>query len=236
MSELIAIGKNIWIHNGPTVPFFGMPYTTRSTIVKLSSGALWVHSPGKLTEGLLSELTQLGQVAYLISPNKLHHLFMGDWQEKFPHAIMFASPGVDKKRPDLTFQRQLGDMAEPEWQEDIDQLIFKGSAVMEEVVFFHKESDTLILTDLIENFHPNHFSGFKKVLAKITGIISPNGKTPIDWRTSFMFGKQQARACFSKMAAWQTQYIVIAHGECITTGAGAFLHRSFSWLGINKAA
>ncbi|NKC21648.1 DUF4336 domain-containing protein [Pseudoalteromonas sp. S4498] len=236
MSELISIGHNIWIYNGPAVPFFGMPYTTRSTIIKLSSGELWVHSPGKLTDGLLCELTQLGEVKYLISPNKLHHLFMGDWQEKFPTATLFASPGVDKKRPDLKFHRQLDDTAEPEWQNDIDQLIFKGSAVMEEVVFFHKKTSTLILTDLIENFHPNHFSGFKKVLAKITGVISPNGKTPIDWRASFIFGKQQARACFSKMADWQPQYIVIAHGECIEKAAEAFLHRSFSWLGINKAA
>lgn len=113
MSELIAIGKNIWIHNGPAVPFFGMPYTTRSTIVKLSSGALWVHSPGKLTAGLLRELTQLGQVKYLISPNKLHHLFMGDWQEKFPYAIMFASPGVDKNVLILLFSANWATLQNP---------------------------------------------------------------------------------------------------------------------------
>ncbi|RRS08226.1 DUF4336 domain-containing protein [Pseudoalteromonas sp. J010] len=234
MSELIKIGDNIWINDGPTVPFFGMPYTTRSTIVKLPDNALWVHSPGKLTDTLLTALDKLGTVKYLISPNKLHHLFMGEWQERFPDAKMFASSGVEKKRPDLNFTRILNDIAEPEWQADIEQMVFKGSVLMEEVVFFHKQSRTLILTDLIENFHPNHFSGFKKCIAKITGIISPNGKTPIDWRTSFLFGKQQARACFATMAAWQPRYIVIAHGECIDTDPEAFLHRSFSWLGTPK--
>ncbi|PCK32767.1 DUF4336 domain-containing protein [Pseudoalteromonas piscicida] len=232
MSELVSIGDNIWLHNGPAVPFFTMPYTTRTTIIKLSSGGLWVHSPGKLSAALLDEINLIGEVNYLVSPNKLHHLFMGDWQEQFPNAMMFASPGLEQKRPDLAFQRTLGEVAEPEWQEDIAQLIFKGSPVIEEVVFFHKPTQTLILTDLIENFHPNHFTGFKKILAKITGIISPNGKTPIDWRASFIFGKQQARACYKSMAAWQPRYIVISHGECIENDAEGFLTRSFSWLGI----
>lgn len=95
---------------------------------------------------------------YLISPNKLHHLFLADWTQKFPDAICYAPPGLVKKRPDITFSRVLGMRPKDEWAEEINQTIIKGSPIMEEVVFFHRNSKTLILADLIENFNPESFS------------------------------------------------------------------------------
>lgn len=230
MKSLQQVDDNIWIHNGVTVSWYGMPYTTRITIIRLKNGKIWVHSPGKIDDELLSEIQALGDVAYLISPNKIHHLFIQDWAKHFPNAETFSSPGLEEKRKDLTFDRSLRDAAEVEWQGEIEQLIFKGSKVMEEVVFFHNDSKTLILTDLIENFHPDHFNGYKKILAKITGIISPNGKTPLDWRASFMFNKPKARTCLQHIIHWHPERIIISHGECIEENAIEFLKRSFNWL------
>lgn len=122
------------------------------------------------------------------------------------------------------------DFSEPEWQGEIDQLIFKGSRVMQEVVFFHKASKTLILTDLIENFDENYFSGFKGLIARLSGIVAPDGKTPIDWRLSFFFGKKQARECFARIIAWQPEKIIVAHGKNIEVDATGFLKKSFKWL------
>lgn len=223
-------GGNIWIVDGDVVPWFGMPYTTRTTVVRLSGDRLWIHSPGAITESLKRELDSLGDVGYLISPNKIHHLYLSDWQSLYPDALLFASPGLADKRQDITFDQQLSDYPDSEWAAEIDQLIFRGSPIMEEVVFFHRQSKTLILTDLIENFPENHFKGIKKVLAKLSGIVSPRGKTPIDWRISFLMGKSKARACFQRMLAWEPQRIVIAHGECIFSDATKFLKESFSWL------
>ncbi len=61
-------------------------------------------------------------------------------------------------------------MPEKEWEADIKQTMFQGSQVMEEVVFFHNRSQTLILTDLTENFHP---------IAWMTGILL---NTMLDWK------------------------------------------------------
>ncbi|WP_263477948.1 DUF4336 domain-containing protein [Francisella sp. XLW-1] len=129
----------------------------------------------------MQEVSKLGNIKYLISPNKIHHLFLQDWLELYPNAEVYASPDLREKRKDINFKADLKDSPEPEWQDEIDQLIFKGSRVMQEVVFFHKPSKTLILTDLIENFDENYFTGFKGMIAKLSGIVAPNGKTPIDW-------------------------------------------------------
>jgi hypothetical protein len=200
------------------------------TIIRLHSGKIWVHSPGEISEDLIKEIQELGGVEYLISPNKIHHLFIQDWIALYPNAKAYSSPGLEEKRRDISFYSALTDTAETAWESEVEQLIFKGSKAMEEVVFFHKKSKTLILTDLIENFHPNHFVGFKKVLARMTGIVSPNGRTPLDWRLSFVFNKAKARASLQVMINWNPKRIIISHGECIEDEALTFLKRSFSWL------
>lgn len=69
------LAENLWIFDGEAVPFFTLPYTTRMTVIRLNDGALWVHSPIKLTPELQALVEALGEVRYLIAPNHLHHLF-----------------------------------------------------------------------------------------------------------------------------------------------------------------
>ncbi|VAX38269.1 hypothetical protein MNBD_UNCLBAC01-2043 [hydrothermal vent metagenome] len=230
MKYLKQLDSNLWIYDGSTVSWYTMPYTTRMTVVRLDDGKIWIHSPEKILDGLINEIRELGEVEYIISPNKIHHLFIQDWAKVFPDAKTYAAPGLKEKRNDVNFYGELEDYSEIEWKDEIDQLIFKGSRVMDEVVFFHKKSRTLILTDLIENFSPNHFTGVKKILAVFTGIVSPNGKMPLDWRLSFFRGKQEARKSLEKMVNWSPVRIIISHGECIDKNAVSFLLKSFSWV------
>ncbi len=227
---LNKISDNIWTVDGDAVLFYGMPYTTRMTLVRLNNGMLWVHSPSKISDKLLAEISALGEVKYLISPNKLHYLFLLDWIKQFPEAVCYAPPGLEKKRPDIEFSKALGMKPENEWQEEIDQIIFKGSPAMEEVVFFHRDSKTLILTDLIENFKPESFNWWQRTLAKYAGILSPNGKTPVDWRFSFVFGKKEAKISLASLLEWEPENIIVSHGECIFGDGLEFLKKSFSWV------
>jgi len=227
---LKELGNNIWIYDGKEVYWYGMIYSTRMTIVRINNNEIWVHSPEKIVNGLLEEINDLGVVKYLVSPNKIHHLFVEEWIKEYPDAISFSAPGLRQKRSDIDFDRDLNEQPESDWKKEIDQLVFKGSPAMEEVVFFHKDSETLILTDLIENFHPGHFKGLKKIIAKATGIVSPNGKTPLDWRLTFFFNKKAARKCLRTLLDWKPKKIIISHGECIFDNADEFLKKSFKWL------
>jgi len=227
---LEKVGEGTWTCDGTTVPFYGMPYTTRMTVVVLPQNQLWVHSPERLSQSLVQELAGVVKVAYLISPNKLHHLFLPEWMERYPTARSYAAPGLIEKRKDLSFVKGLQDYAEDGWKGELDQIIFRGSPAMEEVVFFHKESKTLILTDLIENFPENHFKGWRKGMARAAGILAPNGRTPLDWRLSFVFGKKRARRALTRMIEWEPENIIISHGNCIFGGGRDFLVKSFRWL------
>ena len=201
------------------------------TVIRLRNSDLWIHSPEKINKGLKDELSAMGEVKYLVSPNKLHHLFLTEWIKEYPKAATYAAPGLAKKRNDIKFDVELSEVAEDEWKEDISQTIFKGSPAMEEVVFFHVRSSTLILTDLIENLEQNTLNSWQVALAKFAGIVSPHGKTPIDWRLTFLFaGRQQARVSLARMLEWNPDNIVLSHGECIFGGGSDFLQSSFHWL------
>jgi len=229
-SQLQKIGQEIWVYDGSTVNFHGFPFPTRMTVIRLEKGDLWVHSPEKMNDDLKCELSALGEIKYLISPNKLHHLFLTEWLSAYPDAKCYAAPGLEKKRRDIKFTKLLSCDPEEDWASEIEQTIFQGSSVMEEVVFFHVSSKTLILTDLIENFSPSAFNWWQKPIARITGILSPNGKTPIDWRLSFLFGKKRARVALNKLLSWRPANIIISHGELIIGNGHEFLVKSFRWL------
>jgi hypothetical protein len=94
---LKPFGENIWIVDGEIISFYGLPFTTRMTVVKLPSGDLWIHSPIDLTNELKKELDNLGPVKYLISPNKIHYWYLDEFQKNYPKAITFASDGVQKR-------------------------------------------------------------------------------------------------------------------------------------------
>ena len=74
----------------------------------------------------------------------------------------------------MEFDAPLTDKAPELWSDEIDQLIFKGSSVIEEVVFFHKSTKTLIVTDLIENFEPEKIaSPIRRKIYRFSSCNSP---------------------------------------------------------------
>src|SRR5512146_2512350 len=182
---LEQIERDIWIADGASVPFFGFPYPTRMTVARLADGSLWVCSPIALPPPLADAVDALGPVHHLVSPNKLHDLFLGEWARAWPDARLYASPGLERRRRDLKFARELGDAPDPAWARDIDQVIFHGSLFMEEVVFFHRASRSVIVTDLMQKFDPAALHGWRGALMRLGGLVGSDGSTPREWRLSF---------------------------------------------------
>jgi hypothetical protein len=231
---LEAIGERIWLTEGEIVNFYGFPYSTRAVIAALNDGGLWVWSPIALTPALRAEIDRLGAVTHLVSPNKLHHLYLQDWKAAYPGALLWGPRSTIQKRKDLTFRKPLENLPPSEWAELIDQAWFRGSPFMDEVVFFHKPSATAILADLSENFSEdflrNHWRWWQRWLAWLDGITEANGYAPLEWRLSFI-DRRPARAALRKMLDWNPRAVVIAHGVWQRENGRAYLERVFRWLG-----
>jgi hypothetical protein len=233
--RLRHFGDDLWIADGPVVDFYSFPYPTRMAMARLSDGDLWVWSPIHLDPQLRDEVEALGKPAHLVSPNKIHHLFLGEWKAAYPSAKLWGLPAVARKRRDLEFGCELGDQPPKDWEGKIDQAVFRGSLFMDEVVFFHQLSRTAIFADLIENFSLEFlrdtpgWRGWRTTIARLWQITEPCGMAPLELRLSFV-RRRVAREALNKTLAWDPSGVVMAHGTCATTNGRAFIQHSFRWL------
>ena len=226
---LEEFGASLYLADGPIVPFFGFPYPTRMAIAQLSEGGLWVWSPIKLSPELDRAVGALGPVRHIVSPNKIHHLFLKEWAERWPDAQIHAPPGLAKRRPDLHFNTDLGDEADSAWAADIDQAIFRGSFAMEEVAFFHRPSRSAIFGDLVQRHDPAKMKGFTRLLMRLDGLVGEHGSTPREWRASFL-RRNRSRLARARVLAWEPERLVIAHGTCARENATRTLARALAWM------
>ncbi|MBC6422082.1 MAG: DUF4336 domain-containing protein [Hormoscilla sp. SP12CHS1] len=167
------VPDRLWTAQVP-LRFYGIEMGTRMTVCRLHSGELWVHSPIAPTKELQQELDALGKVSFIVAPNKLHHLFVLDFLTAYPDAKLFGSPDLPQKRSDIPFHGILGDRSEPGWASEIDQVLVRGNICLDEVVFFHQNSRTLILTDLCESAHADSPLSFR-IMGRLTGIYDRPG-------------------------------------------------------------
>ena len=198
-------------------------------VVRLAGGDLWVWSPAGLSDEIAAEVQSLGAVRHLVSPNKIHHLFLGEWAAMWPEAEIYASPGLAKKRPNFHFTAELDDHPPAAWEGQIDQVVFRGSLFLDEVVFFHRASSTCLVCDLIQRHDPAHQTGWKGWLMRLDGLVGVNGSTPREWRASFIHRKQ-VRQALGKVLSWNPERLVIAHGEWASANGADVVRRSLSWL------
>jgi len=231
---LEEIDDGLWVVEGEIVSFYGFPYPTRSVIARLANRDLWVWSPIKLEGDLRAELDRLGRVRHLISPNKIHHLYLQDWKAAYPDAQLWGPRSTIRKRRDLQFREPLRHDAPSDWGPDIDLAWFTGSFIMDEIVFLHRSSGTVIIADLIEAFSDrflcNHWSWWRRPIAYLDGIVAGKALAPLEWRLSFL-NRAPARVARSKVLAWPCERVIMAHGEWWRSDGHALLAHSLSWLG-----
>ena len=92
---------DVWIVDGPVIRF-GMPwpkfpFPTRMTVVRLTSGDLFVHSPTPLTPSLRAEVEREGRVRFIIGPNRIHYWWIPEWKAAFPDAKVYLAPRIKEQ-------------------------------------------------------------------------------------------------------------------------------------------
>ncbi|MDH4001536.1 MAG: DUF4336 domain-containing protein [Xanthomonadales bacterium] len=226
---LQEFGQSLYFADGPTVSFYGFPYPTRMAVIRLTDGSAWVWSPVALNDELADSVESVGPVRFIVSPNKIHHLFLSEWSRRWPEARLYAPPGLAKRKPELKFDDELRDEADPAWATDIDQVIFHGSVAMEEVVFFHRQSRCAIVCDLIQRHPEVNMTGWKGRLMRMDSLVGEQGSTPREWRASFL-KRGAARVAREKLLSWNPERLLIAHGDCAQTGASEIITDALSWI------
>jgi hypothetical protein len=237
LSTLKAVADGVWIVDGPVIQMrvgpLGLPLPTRMVVVRLASGELWLWSPTAPTPALFAELDAIGTVAHLVSPNRMHYAGIPAWQAQYPAATAWASPGVRERARgqgiDVRWGADLDDAAPAAWAADLEQIVFRGNRFMEEVVFLHRGSRTLIVADLVIALDRQRVRAPWRWLFAMVGVVG-GGRTPRELSVMFWGRRARARGCYQQVRDWAPARVIVAHGQCYLDDAPARLDRAFAWL------
>lgn len=212
---LQPIGKDIW-HVPHHFTSMGLRMFSRMTVVRLHGGKLWLHSPVPISPQVRAQLAELGEVAFIVAPNRFHHLFAGTCSQAFPQAALFGAPGLAAKRPDLEGMRTLRDRTEPEWAGELEQVFVEGIPALNETLWFHRGSRTLIITDLCQ-WWTGSMPATARAYASLTGIRKRLG-VPLTVRLVIKDKAALARSA-GRILQWDFERVVVAHNAIIEDGA-----------------
>src|SRR5688572_4060034 len=119
------LAADLWELERP-VRLPGLHLEHRMTLVRLSSGELWIHSPVKFEERIAEALMTLGVVGSFIAPSLYHDLYWSDWFQQFPQAAFYCVPGMHEEHPELPFQHVLSPQAHRSWETEVPKLLLRG--------------------------------------------------------------------------------------------------------------
>jgi hypothetical protein len=198
----------------------------RTTLVGLPSGGLLVVSPPPVELGGLEGLEALGAVEHVVAPNPFHYLSVSCFLARHPAARFWAAPGLFERVPGLPAGSELGEEPSPPWREAVDLAVLGPARGVSEVALFHRESATLILTDVA--FHLVGLTRrFDRIAWRLAGMPARFGPS----RTSRLFllrDRERAAVFLERLLVWPFRRVLVAHGETLEKNAASEFRRAFA--------
>ncbi|MBK4730027.1 DUF4336 domain-containing protein [Oxynema sp. CENA135] len=215
---LKEVDIDIWVAEQP-FRYLGLSVGNRMTVIRLANQELAVISPIQSSDRLVSQLGELGVVKYIIAPNLYHYLFAANFKSIYPQATFLAAPGLTIKKPDLPIDQTIrGDRGE--LLPGLDLVLFDGLRVLgltginslNECVFFHSASRTLILTDTAFHFDET-FPTLTQFSARVLGGYKQLSLSILERLATTE--KERVRQSFEQVMLWDFERVIMAHGTII---------------------
>lgn len=205
------LAENLWV-----LPYslrlFGGDFKRAVTVVRLRSGELVIHSTGPFTPEDVAGILSLGKPGWLLDAMLQHDTFARQGRQAFPGIPYLAPDG---------FAEAVGFPTEPlipapsTWGEELKVLRLEGNPSMQEHVFFHPLSRTLIVADLLFNFGPDTPGWTSFLLLAAVGARHHPGMSR-RFRISIK-DKAAFQRSVDMLLGWDFDRIIVGHGEVIET-------------------
>jgi hypothetical protein len=227
LSLLTPVADGLWER---VEPFATGPIRLdhRMTVARLPADQLWIHSPVSYSPKLGRELRQLGEVAHLVAPSRFHDLAWREWFDAYPACRFHAAPGVAADHPELPFTDELSSGSA--FDGHLESLVLSGLPKLNETVFLHTPSRSLLVADLVFNYE-----GYE---------------APMDWATSLTLrlagthrrlavsrflrslikDRGALRTDLDRVFDWEIERVQVGHGLNVEADGGQRLRRAWSFL------
>lgn len=205
------------------MPIMALP--ARTTVVRLAKGVI-VLSPGPDVD--VEQCAQLGPVTDIVAPNLFHHLGVKRAVDRLPNAKLWGAPGLAAKCPGIRWDAVLSADTWP-YQDELPLVVLQGMPKVNEAIFFHKKSRTLLATDLCFNILQPRGVGAWIILH----VFSTYGRFGVSRLIQRMITDKSAfEHSLTEVFAFNFDNLVMAHGDIVMGGArerlrAALLEKNF---------
>jgi hypothetical protein len=214
------LAENLWVLPYP-LRLLGANFGRVVTIVRLRSGQLVIHSTGPFTSADVAGILRLGQPGWLLEAMLQHDTFAQQGRQEFPKIPFLAPEGFSEV---VGFPTQPLIPAPEEWGGELKVLRIEGNPSMQEHVFLHTPSRTLIVADLLFNFGPD-ISAWTRFLV-ICGVglkhhpgMSRRFRMAVRDKVAF-------QRSVKTLATWEFDRIIVGHGEVLETDGKRLLEEA----------
>ena len=226
MSTLRPVDENLWEIERPLkVP--GLRLNHRMTVARLRNGDLWIHSPVEFDPALGQSLAALGPVRHLVAPNCYHDLYWPAWMKHYPDACFYCPQGFPEEHRDWQYGYLLTPDSVESWSDELPKLFVAGMPRINEYVFLHRASRTLIVADLVFNLDVPSQNVVGKLFLKLNGIYGRVGCS--NYFRSFIRSQAEFKASMTKLLELDFDRLLMGHGAIIAPGGKEELERALAW-------
>lgn len=208
----------------------GLILPVTCTCIKEASKSILI-SPIGFSENEIDQLKTSGGVTDIIAPNLIHHLYVQKAKAEFPQAHIWGVKGFQEKRPDIRWDRMISKADWP-FTEFLDILEVKGASKLNEVVFLHKKTRTLVVTDLCFNLqNPKGFMA--PILLNLLGTYKKFNVSRFILRS--IDDKESFKSSMKELMTWDFDQIIMSHGNPIRRDGKEKLRKALLGRGLLDA-
>jgi hypothetical protein len=208
----VVVRDTLWVSER-AVWFGGVRLRSKTTVVRLSEGGLWVHSPGPPTDLVCAALDVLGPVRWIVVPNRFHHLATPAMAARYPDARVVGPPSVRRRNPNVSLAMAADDEDYVGATPELMPVPLRGVPFLDETVFFHRASGSLIAADLLISCG-THDHWTWRMAARLWGRYGRYG-TPPDVRLKTRASSAAAES-LAQICSLPIQRILVAHADPLT--------------------
>jgi hypothetical protein len=216
--EIRAVAPKLWCLDGE---WRKTTFRRRMTILADSNGDLLIHNPFSLKESDYKKVAALGNVRWIVAPNRFHCSEVVEFALRFPAAEIHSSPLAVKSLKGCELK-----ILPNSWKhEDIRAVEISGTRGLGEIVFYHPWSKTLIVTDLVFNELKGK-NTIEQAFFRANGIVGFSVSRI--FRFIFTKNEKELLNSIAGLLKFDFDRLIPNHGSILETGAKEKLRQGFS--------
>ena len=201
----------------------------RMTLVRTADKRVAIHSAMRLKAVDMEAIEHLGEVAWILVPNRFHDSDAPWLAARYPEARVLVPRGLSRK---LARRLRIDGTFEDDWPADLDAELRRRAVEglsIHEVAFHHPASRTLILTDLAFNFRATELEGTTKLMMTLNGAVNRFGPTRL-FRFMFIRDRKALTAAIAEIMSWDFERVIVSHGQILDNTGREKMHSAFKFL------